>query len=350
MSLSVANLRLAQAHAVGVSSGRYEATRFGLDARLVFARRELIVVLPGLDCDGDGALESAELGAAHERLQSWLRSTLHVTRGAEPCALTLLQQSLTEKDGLALELEARCSPLTSAAAHVSLDFITQLGEGHRHAVEIAGPARASTLCYRAHTSFELAAATAPAATTPSLGATVLAFVRMGFEHILSGYDHLAFLFGLALGARRVRSLITMVTAFTLAHSLTLSSAALGWFVLPSWLVEPAIALSVAYVGVENLLSQGSDRRHRLTFLFGLIHGFGFASALSGVELPRNVLPFALGAFNLGVELGQLALLGAALPLVFRLRRHEWCTRRALPGLSLVVAAAGLVWFLARVTS
>jgi hydrogenase/urease accessory protein HupE len=172
---------------------------------------------------------------------------------------------------------------------------------------------------------------------------------MGFEHILSGYDHLAFLLGLALGARRIRSLITTVTAFTLAHSLTLSCAALGWFALPSWLVEPAIALSVAYVGAENLLVRGAKQRYRLTFLFGLIHGFGFASALREVELPRKALPFALGAFNLGVEFGQLALLAAALPLVFWLRRYEFCARRALPGLSLVVAAAGLVWFVARVT-
>jgi hypothetical protein len=140
----------------------------------------------------------------------------------------------------------------------------------------------------------------------------------------------------------------MVTAFTVAHSLTLGLAALGAVSVPSRIVEPAIALSIAYVGVENLRSRHLDKRWRVTFPFGLVHGFGFAAALAEVGLARADVPRALLMFNLGVELGQLGALALALPLVWRLRRFGWFEGRAVPALSWCVALAGIVWFAGRV--
>ena len=133
-------------------------------------------------------------------------------------------------------------------------------------------------------------------------------LKLGVEHILTGADHLVFLLGLILVGGSLRSLVGVVTAFTLAHSITLALAALSIFAPSPRLVEPAIALSIAYVGVENLFVNDASKRWRITFPFGLIHGFGFAGALREIALPRAQLPIALVSFNLGVELGQLGVL------------------------------------------
>ena len=126
------------------------------------------------------------------------------------------------------------------------------------------------------------------------------------------------------------ALLKLVTAFTLAHSLTLAATALGLVAPDPGFVEPAIALSVAYVGLENFFVRDAERRWRIAFLFGLVHGFGFAGVLGEIALPRAELLPALLAFNLGVELGQLALIALALPLLAWLRGRAWFTLRVVP--------------------
>src|SRR5260221_8258414 len=146
---------------------------------------------------------------------------------------------------------------------------------------------------------------------------------LGIEHILAGFTHVMFLFGVALVAGRLRTLLLAITAFTLAHSVTLGLATLGhWAPSPS-LVEPAIALSIVYVGVENWFVRDASRRWMLTFPFGLIHGFGFAGALREIALPTAQVPLALVSFNLGVEAGQLMVLALVLPILFWLRHLPW---------------------------
>jgi hypothetical protein len=142
----------------------------------------------------------------------------------------------------------------------------------------------------------------------------------------------------------------MVTAFTLAHSVTLALAALGVWAPQPALVEPAIALSIAYVGIENCLARDVSRRWRLTFLFGLIHGFGFAGALREVALSGRELPLALASFNLGVEAGQLAVLAVVIPLVSWLGGRAWFARGGLQATSAAISAAGLWWLVERITS
>ena len=145
-----------------------------------------------------------------------------------------------------------------------------------------------------------------------LGSVVARYVSAGIEHIFTGYDHIAFLIAIVLWARRLTPVIKIVTAFTLAHSLTLSLAALDIVRIPSAIVEPAIAASIVYVAAENFLSRDIEKRWRITFAFGLIHGFGFASALQEFGLPKSALVPALAAFNAGVEIGQLAIVSLAL--------------------------------------
>jgi HupE / UreJ protein len=147
------------------------------------------------------------------------------------------------------------------------------------------------------------------------------YLRLGVGHIFTGYDHIAFLFGLLvvagaaglkIGARKV---LAVVTAFTVAHSVTLIASALGWIALSPRIVEPAIAVSIAYVGVENLAVRAPRFRWLLTFGFGLVHGFGFASVLREIGLPSKGLLLSLVSFNVGVEIGQLAVVAAVLPLL-----------------------------------
>jgi hydrogenase/urease accessory protein HupE len=179
---------------------------------------------------------------------------------------------------------------------------------------------------------------------------VPALFRLGVEHILTGYDHLLFLIAVVLVGGSLRAVLGAVTAFTLAHSVTLAVAALGvWTPRPA-LVEPAIALSIAYVGIENCLVRDIGHRWRLTFLFGLVHGFGFAGALREIAVSAAELPLALASFNLGVEAGQLAVLAAVLPCTAWLAGRRWFAAGGLRAASVGISAIGLYWFVARVTA
>jgi len=188
---------------------------------------------------------------------------------------------------------------------------------------------------------------ASAPPVPTFGA----YLRLGLEHILTGYDHLAFLLGLLAVCRKLTSVLAIVTAFTLAHSLTLAVAALGIFTLPSRIVEPLVAVSIIAVAAENLWRAAEPRYRWLwAFGFGLIHGFGFAGALTALGLGANGAPIALPifAFNLGVELGQAGIVLVVLPVLFRLRRHAAFERYGGKAISMAVGLAGLGWLVARI--
>jgi hydrogenase/urease accessory protein HupE len=173
---------------------------------------------------------------------------------------------------------------------------------------------------------------------------------LGVEHILLGFDHLLFLAGLLITCRRARSMLVIVTSFTVAHSITLVIAALEWVILPASLVEPLIAASIVLVGVENLVRKDAPpARAALCFAFGLVHGFGFAGALRELGLGRSGTPIALPllGFNLGVEAGQLLVVAVLLPALLLLRRKPPLARWVLPAASVCVVAAGAYWLLDR---
>ncbi len=177
------------------------------------------------------------------------------------------------------------------------------------------------------------------------------FVPAGIHHILIGPDHILFLVGLLLLGGDAWRLVRIVTAFTAGHSITLSLAALGVVAPPATIVEPAIALSIVFVGADNLLvgARGRDLRAWIALAFGLIHGFGFAGVLREFGLPAGALAWSLFSFNLGVEIGQLLIvlaIAAALALV-RQRSHATAQRLACAG-SIVIIAAGTYWFVERV--
>ena len=175
------------------------------------------------------------------------------------------------------------------------------------------------------------------------------FLGLGLRHILGGYDHLLFLVALLLGVCRLRSVVTTVTAFTLAHSVTLSLAVLGFVAAPPALVEPLIAASIVFVGIENLVRDPGASRWKLTFAFGLVHGFGFAGALRdlGIGQGGGAIALPLACFNLGVEAGQIAVVAALWPIISALdSRPAWRLRFA-QATSLAVAVAGVFWLVER---
>ncbi|MGE0450401.1 MAG: HupE/UreJ family protein [Vicinamibacterales bacterium] len=187
-------------------------------------------------------------------------------------------------------------------------------------------------------------------TRQGIVAVVRRFIPAGIEHILIGPDHLLFLVGLLLLGGTVRRLALVVSAFTLAHSVTLSLAAMNVLNPPARIIEPAIALSIVYVGADNLTVRGGrDVRAWIAFAFGFIHGFGFANVLREMDLPRLALGWSLFAFNLGVEIGQLLVVGVVASLLQLIRsRSERAGRSLVVVGSVGVIVAGAYWFVERV--
>jgi hypothetical protein len=175
------------------------------------------------------------------------------------------------------------------------------------------------------------------------------FVVLGVEHILAGIDHVLFLVALLLGARGFMSVVKLATAFTAAHSVTLALAAMGVVDVPAGIVEPLIALSIAYVAIENIV--GGESRHRLAvvFGFGLLHGLGFASTLSFTDEVSGQLLASLVSFNLGIELGQALIIVALFPLLLLVRRVRW-SPAAHAGAAAIAATFGLLWFFERLVA
>jgi len=178
-----------------------------------------------------------------------------------------------------------------------------------------------------------------------LAGLLFKFLKLGVQHIFLGYDHILFLLAL-VAVSRLGELIKIITAFTAAHTLTLALATLGVVTPPPRLIESGIALTIMYVALENLWLKSTGHRWRLTFLFGLIHGFGFANVLRELGLPTSGLLRCLLAFNVGVEIGQLAIVLALLPLTLWLARQSYGPRARVI-LSLVIFAFGLAWFVER---
>jgi hydrogenase/urease accessory protein HupE len=270
-----------------------------------------------------------------------------VSAGGEVCAATLDDVALDAPDGLRIRATYHC-PRTPAHLALRFDFLQRMPSGHRHLATFHGPGGdVDTLAVSAQ----------PELTVDTHAGTSHGFVslwRAGVEHILTGADHLAFLLALLLGGTlapngrtRVGALLAVLTAFTVGHSLSLAIASLGGLAPGPRVVEPAVALSVAYVGAENLFARTMRHRWMLTLPFGFVHGFAFAGGLLPLGLPRAELPLAVLGFNLGVEAGQVLVLALVLPPLALLRTRAWYPRTARL-LSAAIVLAGVLWFVQRV--
>jgi hydrogenase/urease accessory protein HupE len=217
-------------------------------------------------------------------------------------------------------------------------------------VQLRDTEHTTTLVHPSQPWIEIAARTGPLAVAG-------AFLLHGIEHILLGYDHLLFVLALVLIVRSTRVLVWTITSFTLAHSITLALATLGVVHVPGPPVEAAIALSILLLACEIVrLRRGESSLTArwpwvVAFTFGLLHGFGFAGALSEIGLPQGDIPIALFSFNVGVEVGQLAFIAAVLTFIAAAKRIAlpvWVTRNAYPATTFVIGALAAFWFVERV--
>ncbi len=329
-----------------------------LEGRWDIALRDLDFAI-GLDGNGDGSITWGELRARHPSIASYALSHLRVSRSAGNCRLEPLDHKVVDhSDGTYAVLHfAGTCPAADGPTDVEYSLFFDLDPQHRGIARLAQDSEILAAVFSPERPVYQVADEGPS------WAAFADFFREGVWHIWIGLDHILFLVTLLLPAvlmrrngawqalddlpRAVVSVTKVVTAFTLAHSLTLAMAALEIVRLPSQLVESAIAASVILAALNNLWPLVTRRTWLVAFGFGLIHGFGFASVLADLGLPGEGLILALLGFNLGVEAGQLAIVLAVMPLAFALRGGLFYRRFALPAGSLGVALVAGVWLVER---
>jgi hydrogenase/urease accessory protein HupE len=239
------------------------------------------------------------------------------------------------------------SSLQSRRLEVTSDLPARIARGHRQLLVVTAAGR--TVAERVLDATSSAVLIDLVAAPPSMPQQAWSFFSLGIHHILSGYDHLVFLAGVILGASSLRALVLALTAFTAAHSISLMLVVFAGVDAPPAVVEPLIAASIAWIGIENLLHERLRARWWLVFGFGLIHGFGFAGALTELGLGARVrdVAVALLSFNGGVEAGQLLVAAALLPLVALMRSRPVWQARLVPLCSVVIVIAGGYWLIGR---
>ena len=336
----------------------------GISGQWDIALRDLDFAI-GLDADGDGTITWGETRAKHAEIAAYALARLAVQADGVNCALSVPEQLVDKhSDGAytVLQLALACPQLNPQQRPkqlgISYRLFADIDPQHRGLLKLESDGQARTAIFGPESrqqQFTLEKA--------SRLTQFVDYAREGVWHIWVGFDHILFLLSLLLpavliwqrgrwqaAARFSTSFIEVakiVTAFTLAHSITLSLATLGVVALPTRLVESAIAASVVLAALNNVWPVLRGRLWTVAFGFGLIHGFGFASVLADLGLPSGALALALIGFNVGVEAGQLAIVGVFLPVAFVLRRSWFYQRLVVIGGSLLIAMVAAVWLAER---
>lgn len=344
-----------RAHTPGTSYCKIAIAEDELAVTFTFDVATLLRMAP-LDANGDGQLTQPELLAATPTIADFLRRSVFLELNERETAFGQVTPPLWPLDAAAGIPSADWSqrlaaftfrnPLLHAPDSVALTFgfFGTLGERHTVLGNFVFNRAENPVVF---TRFEPDYLFDTGYRVPAWH-QFRQYLRVGLSHIFLGYDHIAFLLALLFVAR-FREVIGIVTAFTVAHSLTLALATLDLVTLPPRLVESAIAASIVYVAAENICrdpERSGPHRWRVTFAFGLVHGFGFASVLRELGLPSEGLARSLLAFNLGVELGQLAIAAACWPLLHLAARKPWAPRLRL-AVSTALLLFGLAWLIDR---
>ena len=349
---SLLPLQKTAAHDPGLSSLAVRPWRNSLEVTLTLAVRDA-AQLAELDEDHDGIVTQAEFAQTRSQLETAVARQLFIAADGKIAKHSSIHSRLDGNNNVEVRLDFGTT--TFSSLEIQSKLIASLALGHRQYLEVQN--------LRGKTIFErLLSAAANRATMqrPHTDASTAGleavrsftnFLCLGVKHILTGYDHLLFLFGLLVVARGFASSLGIITSFTIAHSITLAVATLHPVQIPSRIVEPLIAASIVFVGIENLLRGDIPTARRMVaFGFGLIHGFGFASALreAGIGSGTGSILLPLFSFNLGVELGQIMVAAAALPIIWKLRENPMFIARWAPACSAAVVLLGSFWFVQRV--
>lgn len=328
---------LSSGHDVPRSESRIEVS--GREVRVAF--RLSLLDLGYVDTNGNGVISYDELDDSVGRVYADIKQHYILKSPALPIQVTLERYGVTEDHMLDAELVYQFpQEVTQLSLTSTLDQITRPGHQHFASATLNGTIHEAVL------NAENPTAVFNSSDVPAIQ-TFWSFFRLGIMHIFTGYDHLAFLVGLLIVTTSLGPLIKIVTSFTVAHSITLALATFDIVVLPSRLTESLIALSIAYVAIENLLGIRAIARYRITFLFGLVHGFGFSNVLREMGLSRIHLGLSLLSFNLGVEVGQVMFVLALFPLVvYCISSVSW-RRQFETAISLAVMCLAVYWFLQR---
>jgi hypothetical protein len=314
----------------------------------------------GTGAERDGKVTWGELRAAERRLDEYLARHLRLSAQGRACPVALQAMQLNDRvDGtyVWVPFTAAC-PVAVERLGVRYSVLDDIDPSHRGLLTLTAGASAQTGVLGGS-----AGEGSFAVHGPSQWRAFAEYLQAGVWHIWSGIDHLLFLLSLLLPAVLLRtagrwepvprarpallSILKVVTAFTLAHSITLSLAALDVVRLPSRLTESVIAASIIVAALNNIFPVVTDTRARIAFAFGLLHGFGFASVLAEMGLPHGARVVSLLAFNLGIETGQLAVVLAVMPLVYVMRSSLLYRRALLPWGSAAIASLALVWLIQR---
>ena len=314
----------------------------------------------GVDTDDDGTITWGEVRSKHDEIAAYALSHLTITSGKTRCPAQAPRHLIdNHTDGAyAVLLFTMACPTAIDTLQADYRLLFDLDAQHKGLLRLTHGQETTTAIFSQEMpmqQFKIG--------DVSLWRQAQQYMHEGIWHIWQGYDHVLFLLALLLPSvlRRVADrweptpdfmsafweVLAIVTAFTFAHSITLGLAASGLIALPSRLVESAIAASVAFAGISNLYPALAQRRWLVAFLFGLIHGFGFASVLSDLGLPQGSLALSLVSFNLGVEAGQLAIVGMFLPLAYGLRKSWTYQRLVLVSGSLCIVALACAWLIER---
>lgn len=355
--------RPADAHAYSAGYTTLQLTPSGVD--MTYSLDELSVIeLTAADADRDGTIEPEELEAAADDVKKLILEHIHLAidradqTAADPVSLTIERQGSAAK----AVLKAHYPPVTAdqtvsltdrlyegdaATNYVNLVTV-RYGSGHDSAA-LSGPYRewSMKLTAQAAASLPQDAESGTQEASAGSGGGWYSFFVLGMNHILTGYDHLLFLFSLLIARQKFKQYAGMITAFTIAHSLTLTLTVLGILDVPARIVEPLIALSICFVAVDNVVRQQVSHRWVLTFLFGLIHGMGFADILKEMDIPRSALAADLISFNMGIEVVQVTIVAALLPMLMLLHRWRFARRAIVAGSSLAFLLGG-IWLVERV--
>jgi hydrogenase/urease accessory protein HupE len=349
---SLLPLQYANGHDPGLSSLTIRQHTNSLEAILTLAVKDA-VQLAELDENHDGIVTQAEFARSRPQLEAVVERQVVITAAGKVVKNNSVRSRLDENNNV--EVLLNFDVVVFSNLEIQSKLIASLPLGHRQYLQVQNS--------RWETIFEqLLSAAADRATVeiPDAHSSIAAFkaarsfanfLSLGVKHILTGYDHLLFLLGLLLVAHSFLSSLGIITAFTVAHSITLAVATLQLVQIPSRVVEPLIAASIVFVGVENLLRGNIPRAQRLVpFGFGLIHGFGFATALreAGIGSGTGGVVLPLFSFNLGVELGQIMVAGLVLPIIWKLRENPMFIARWAPACSAIVVLLGSFWFVQRV--
>jgi hypothetical protein len=308
-------------------------------------RYNLLLAIASAESQTPNAMQLGQPGpnTDYSPLLKAVQDRIRVASDGRPCqaATGSITPPTQEGGSVAVQLQFTCGDIARELT-IHDDLFDVLGAGYHTIANIQWPGGSQQFVFLPNAR-EARVTVSEGVTTRGIGS----FFLLGIEHILTGYDHLLFLLALVLRGGNVWSLLKIITAFTVAHSITLALAALNIVMLPERLVEATIALSIAYVAAENLFMRHTvSHRWAVAFIFGLMHGFGFSNVLRELGLPKEGLVWALLNFNLGVEAGQAIAVIVAVPLLMWLRRFRW-EPRAVTAISVAVLAVGLALFVER---